>query len=140
MSSLSKQEARRYLAAKDRWIVLSSLGPDGFPHSVPLGYFLVDDRVVMGCKDGTQKIRNIEREARVSLLWENGRGQTELIAVMIRGLARVVRDDAERLVLKQEAARQRGEEIPTSVGDGFVYIEVQPSKTLGWRRPTRRTL
>ena len=136
---MSPERARQHLAAKDRWIVLTTLGRDGFPHSVPMGYFLVDDRVVMGCRDGTQKVRNIEREPRVSLLWENGRGQDELTAVMIRGRARVVRDTSARLALKQEAARQRGETIPTSVGDGFVYIEVEPVRTLSWSFPTGRT-
>lgn len=139
MNPLSCEEIHHYLAAKDRWIVLSTLGPDGFPHSVPMGYFLFEDRILMSCKDGTQKIRNVERNPRVCLLWENGRGQDQLIALMIRGVARVVRDDTERLTLKQEAARQRGEMIPTSLSDGFVYLEVQPARTVGWRKATRRT-
>jgi general stress protein 26 len=135
---MTENEIREHLQRKDQWMILTTLGNDGFPHSVPLGYFLVDNLVVMGCKDGTQKIKNIEREPRVSLLWENGRGANDLIGIMIRGLARVVRDDAQRLDLKSEACRQRGEEIPTSVGEGFVYIEVRPVKTVAWNRPSTR--
>lgn len=132
---MDEREARAFLEAKDRWVVLTTIGPDGFPHSVPMGYFLHGDHFVMGCKDGTQKVRNIERQPKVSVLWENGRQSDEMIAVMVRGIARVVRDDTERLRLKQEACRQRGEEPPTTVGAGFVYIEVQPTKTIRWRKP-----
>lgn len=139
MTQMSIDEIQEHLRRKDRWIALTSLDPDGFPHTVPLGYFLRGDLIVMGCKDQTQKVRNIERNAKVSLLWENGRGAPEMIAVMIRGLARVVRDDRERLELKREACRQRGEELPDSVAAGFVYIEVSPVRTVSWRRPTRRS-
>lgn len=131
-------EASPYLASKDRWIILSTIGPDGFPHSVPLGYFIFGSRVIMGCKDGTQKVRNVERNSKVSLLWENGRDSSEMVGVMLRGHARIVRDDQERLSLKREASRQRGGEPPLEVSPGFVYIEVSPDKTVFWKKPRRR--
>lgn len=137
MLSLSSVEIQDILSQKTHWITLSSLGPSGFPHSVPIGYFLVGDTIVMGCKDGTQKVKNIERDARISLLWENGRGKEFLIGILLQGRARIVRDDSERLSLKREACRQRGEQLPESVGKGFVYIEMKPEKTISWKRPTR---
>ena len=133
---MSNDEIRELLQLKDRWIVLTTIGPDGFPHSVPMGYFLIGERLIMGCKDGTQKVANVERDPKVALLWENGRGADDLIGILIRGQARVVRSDAERLEFKAEACRQRGEAIPQSVGDGFCYIEVRPAKTVAWRRPS----
>jgi hypothetical protein len=137
MTALTEPEIRAALSARDRWIVLTTIGRDGFPHSVPLGCFLAGERIVMGCKDASQKVANVERESRVSLLWENGRGAGELIGILIQGHARVVRDDAERLALKAEACRQRGESPPAEVAPGFVYLEVTPVKTVSWRRPTR---
>ena len=135
---LSEEEIFEILSQKERWVVLTTIGPRGFPHSVPIGYFLVGDTIVMGCKDGTQKVKNVERESRVSLLWENGRGKEFLIGILFQGHARVVRDDEERLFLKREACRQRGEELPESVGKGFVYIELSPEKIISWKRPTSR--
>lgn len=134
---MSQSEIEELLQRKDQWMVLTTIGRDGYPHSVPLGYFLHQGRLVMGCKDGTQKVRNVERNEQVSLLWENGRQATEMIGILVQGQARVVRDDSERLALKREACRQRGEEPPESVGSGFVYIEVAPHKTVSWRRPRR---
>lgn len=138
MASLTQDEIQTLLSAKDRWIVLTTLDSEGYPHSVPMGYFLVGSRVVLGCKDGTQKVKNAQREARCSLLWENGRGENELIGVLFRGDIRVVRDTEERLALKREACRQRGETEPDSISDGFVYLEITPNKTTSWRRPAGR--
>lgn len=128
---------RELMERKDRWIVLSTIGPDGFPHSIPIGYFFCGEKLVLGCRDQTQKIKNIERNPKVSLLWENGRGKDELIGMLLRGQARVVRDDQERLALKAEAARQRGESEPTSLTPGAVYIEITPEKEASWRKPSR---
>lgn len=139
MTSLSNEEIRNILNKKERWIALSTSGPEGFPHTVPIGYFLVGDKLVLGCRDGTQKVKNIERDEKVSLLWENGRGKDALIGIMFQGRARIVRDDAERLKLKAVACRQRGVEPPDSVNPGSVYIEVTPVKTISWNRPTRRS-
>lgn len=134
---MTESEINELLQRKDQWMTLSTIGRDGFPHSVPLGYFLHHGRLIMGCRDATQKVLNVERNPQVCLLWENGRQSDEMIGIMVQGHARVVRDDAERLALKQEACRQRGEEAPDSVGGGFVYIEVAPHKTVSWRRPRR---
>ncbi len=138
MTSLSDSQIRELLSLKDRWVALTTLDPDGFPHSVPMGCFLFEDKVVLGCRDGTQKVKNLERDSRCSLLWENGRGETTLTGVLIRGHGRVVRDDQERLALKAEACRQRGQDAPEKVTPGAVYIEVTPLKTISWNRPARR--
>lgn len=138
MSKLTSEEIGQILAKKDRWIALSTVGRDGFPHTVPIGYFPVGNRVVLGCRDHTQKVKNIERNPKVSLLWENGRGKDALVGILLQGTARIVRDDSERLELKAEACRQRNETAPESVSPGAVYIEVTIEKTISWRRPSRR--
>lgn len=137
MSKLSKEEINEILNKKERWVTLSTMGPDGYPHSVPIGYFLVGEKIVLGCRDGTQKVKNIERNPRVSILWQNGRGKDSLKGILFQGEARVVRDTDERLELKREACRQRGVEAPSEVSTTSVYIEVTPVKTITWNRPAR---
>lgn len=134
MTPLSDAEIEELLDRKDRWVTLSSYDPQGFPHSVPMGYFRNGPNIVMGCRDGTQKVLNIERESRCSVLWENGRGADSLTGILIRGHARVVRDDGERRELKAEACRQRGVPAPESLTPGAVYIEVVPSKITSWTK------
>ena len=46
---MTDQEVKAFLDTKPGWIVLSTLGRDGYPHSVPLGYFRLGDDVYIGC-------------------------------------------------------------------------------------------
>ena len=137
MARLSAEEIKEILNKKERWVALTTTSPNGYPHTVPIGYFLVGESLVMGCRDGTQKVKNIERDPRVSVLWENGRGKDSIKGVLFQGNAQIVRDPKERMELKTEACRQRGEEPPAELSDGAVYIKVTPVKTITWNRPTR---
>ena len=137
MRHLTEDEIFQFLGQKKHWIILTSLDEDGFPHSVPMGYFVLDGDICMGCKPATRKVRNIERNPKVSLLLESGRGTHELIGVLIQGYATVVRDRQELLTIKQSAARQRGEDPPASIAEGFVYLRVRPHRTISWDRTKR---
>lgn len=132
MNHMSESEIRDNLNRRDRWVALTTMGADGFPHTVPLGYFFSGDLIVMGCRDGTQKVKNIERDSRVSVMWENGRGESAIRGVLFQGHARIVRDDVKRLALKREACAQRGETAPENVSPGTIYIEMRPEKTISW--------
>ena len=67
---MTPQEVHAFLDAKPGWIILSTVGRNGYPHSVPLGYFRVGDDVYLGCRANTQKTKNIERNPQVSLVLE----------------------------------------------------------------------
>ena len=41
---MSIEEAHEFLDSKPGWIALTTIGPDGFPHTVPLGYFRLGKR------------------------------------------------------------------------------------------------
>lgn len=137
MRHLTKDEISEFLDRKKQWIILTSLDADGFPHSVPMGYFVLETDIYMGCKPATRKVRNIDRNPKVSLLLESGRGTPELIGVLIQGYATVVRERKELLALKQAVASQRGEKPPKSIPDGFVYIRVRPERVISWDRTKR---
>jgi nitroimidazol reductase NimA-like FMN-containing flavoprotein (pyridoxamine 5'-phosphate oxidase superfamily) len=137
MSEISPQDIRNILAKKEQWVTLSTKAPNGYPHSVSIGYFLAGDRLIMACLDGTQKVKNIERDHRVSVLWENGKGKDSLKGILFQGNARIIRDYAERMELKTEACRQRGIAPPTELAAKSVYIEITPVKTITWDQPSR---
>lgn len=137
MAEIPPEEIRALLNRKQRWVALTSIGPSGYPHTVPIGYFLVGDDLVMGSMDCTQKVKNIERNPRVSVMWENGRGKESIQGILIQGQARIVRNPQERMELKREACRQRGDEPPSTLPSETVYIVVTPMKTRSWDRPRR---
>ena len=76
-----------FLDSRPGWIILSSIGADGFPHSVPLGYFRDGDRIYCGVRDGTQKLRNIEANPKVSLVVESGSTMADIKGAMVQGIA-----------------------------------------------------
>ncbi len=133
--ALSLDEFNAFLDSKPGWIVLSSVGPDGFPHSVPLGYFRDGDTVYCGVRDGTTKVRNIEANPKVSLLIESGSTRADLKGAMIQGMARIHRDPEAVLRCMRLAATLRGvaeAELPTQARPGAAYIEITPERRISW--------
>ncbi len=132
---LSSEEVDAFLDSKPGWIVLTSIGADGYPHSVPLGYVRDGDRVLCGVRDNTTKVRNIEANPQVSLLVEAGSTMQDIKGVMLQGDARVHRAPAAVLDCMRIAARRRGvaeEALPTEPRPGAVYIEVRPARRISW--------
>lgn len=132
---MTTEEVNAFLDEKPGWITLSTLGKDGYPHSVPIGYFRLGDEIYLGCRAGTQKIKNIERDHRVSLSLEAGRTMGDIKGVLIQGDATVYTDLDNLLRLAQEAARLRGvpeDQLPSEPRPGAAYIGVKPRKIISW--------
>ena len=132
---LSDEQIEAYLDSRPCWAVLSTIDKDGFPHSVPLGYFRLGRDIVMGVRDGTRKVANVERNPNVSILLEDGSSMADIRGVMFQGHACVVREGSEALRLAREGARARGvpePEWPTEPRPGAAYIRVTPVRTLSW--------
>jgi PPOX class probable F420-dependent enzyme len=53
--------------------VLSTLGPAGRIHSVPVGFTMQDGTVRIITSDGTQKVRNVERSGQATVAQVDGR-------------------------------------------------------------------
>jgi PPOX class probable F420-dependent enzyme len=89
---MTDDEQRKFLAAAQT-IVICSIDPRGYPHPMPMWFAVEDDgSVVMTTFTKSQKIKNIERDPRVSLLVERGTVYAELRGVVIYGRAELVRD------------------------------------------------
>jgi len=132
---MTDQEVKAFLDAKPGWIVLSTLGPNGYPHSVPIGYFRLGDDIYLGCRAGTQKIKNIERNPKVSLMLESGTTRQDIKGVMIQGHASVHTDPETTLRLSRAAARLRGvaeDALPQAPRPGVAYIKVEPRRIISW--------
>ncbi len=128
-------EVEQFLDSNPRWICLSSIGPDGFPHTVPLGYFRISSSIYLGCKDGTQKVKNIEHNPKVALSLDSGTTMKDIKGILLRGNAEIIRDSKQRLALHQMAAKHRGaknEDLPQTVSEGSVYIKVSDYQTTSW--------
>jgi nitroimidazol reductase NimA-like FMN-containing flavoprotein (pyridoxamine 5'-phosphate oxidase superfamily) len=132
---LSDEQIEAYLDSRPGWAILSTIDKDGFPHSVPLGYFRFGRDIVMGVRDGTRKVANVEGNPNVSILLEDGSSMADIRGVMFQGHARIVRERNEALQLAREGARARGvpeAEWPSEPRPGAAYIRMTPVRTVSW--------
>ena len=102
----------------------------------PLSQAVADgDRVYCGCLDGTTKIKNIERNPKVSMLIESGSTMSDIKGVMIQGTATVRRDADSVLALMRKGATRRGvaeADLPTQPRPESAYIEVEIERRISW--------
>ncbi len=132
---LSDEQIQAFLDSRPSWAMLSTIGDDGFPHTVPLGYFRLGADIIMGVRDGTRKVANVENNPNVSVVLEEGSTMADIRGVMFQGRARIVRKPHESLELGREGARARNvpeSEWPTAPRPGVAYIRMTPIKTLSW--------
>jgi PPOX class probable F420-dependent enzyme len=88
---LSPQEQRE-LIDSERIVVVSSLGRRGWPHSMPLWYVPRDGEIWIYTYAKSQKVRNLERDPRATLVIETGHEYEELRGIEIEAEAEIHRD------------------------------------------------
>src|SRR5215218_10951391 len=89
--TLSDSELLELLDA-ERIAVVSSFGPRGWPHSMPMWFVPREGEVWVWTYAKSQKVRNLERDPRATLLVETGREYGELRGAMIEAEAEIRRD------------------------------------------------
>ena len=103
---LTAEELRDFLDSAHT-LQVASIGPDGRPHLAPM-WFVVDAEgsIIFTTYRSSQKIRNIERDPRVTLLIEDGVVYDKLRGAMIEGEAELLDDvDATRDVMRLVGAK-----------------------------------
>ncbi len=73
-------------------VVVGSFGPRGWPHLMPLWYVPRDGEVWIYTYAKSQKVRNLERDPRATLMIETGHEYAELRGVMVEAEAEIHRD------------------------------------------------
>jgi len=95
-------DEQRELIATERIVVVSTIGPRGWPHSMPLWYVPRDGEVWIYTYARSQKVRNLERDPRATLLVETGHEYGELRGVEIEAEAQIHREHAAVFELAKE--------------------------------------
>jgi nitroimidazol reductase NimA-like FMN-containing flavoprotein (pyridoxamine 5'-phosphate oxidase superfamily) len=105
--TMSDDEMRAYLNAA-KTIILTSNGVGGFPHPMPMWFAIDPDGTVrMTTFRASQKVKNLKRDPRVSLLVESGEEYSELMGVVLYGNAQLV-DDIDVVTQTLIACSTRG--------------------------------
>jgi hypothetical protein len=89
--AMSPAEALAFLE-EERTLTCATLGHDRWPHLMPLWYVLRDGECWAWTYAKSQKVRNLERDARCTVQVEAGRRYEELRGVMLKCVAMIHRD------------------------------------------------
>ncbi|HXE99540.1 MAG TPA: pyridoxamine 5'-phosphate oxidase family protein [Solirubrobacterales bacterium] len=138
--TLSEDEQRQLLES-ERVVVVSSIGVRGWPHSMPLWYVLRGGEIWIYTYAKSQKVKNLERDPRATLLVETGHAYHELRGVEIESEAEIHRDHelvfevARELTSRySEGAAVEGEaaEALKAQARKRVAIRFEPKRVASW--------
>jgi PPOX class probable F420-dependent enzyme len=115
---MSDEEIAAHLAEPLK-LQLATINPDGTPHLVTMYYDVFDGAQIGFWTYGkSQKVRNLERDPRLTCLVETGEGYDQLRGVQIVGEAEIIRD--------YEQIREIGGRVYGRYIEGGLSAELQP--------------
>jgi PPOX class probable F420-dependent enzyme len=88
---MSEEELAAFLD-EQRTVVLATVGRDGWPHLMPLWYTVRDGELWAWTYARSQKVKNLERDDRVTLQVESGETYDQLRGVMVKARVRLHTD------------------------------------------------
>ncbi len=134
-AKMTKDEAQEFLDSRPGWLILTTIGKDGYPHTVPIGFFRIGDDLYAGGHLGTQRLANIGRNTKVSALFETGSSMQDIKGLLVQGNASIVSEASEVLTLMRASMKQRGapeDQLPPEARPGVAYIKITPRRYVSW--------
>lgn len=125
--TLTEDEQRELLEA-ERVVTVATHGPRGWPHVMPMWYVVREGRIWVWTYAKSQKVRNLERDARATLLVETGFEYSELRGVQIEAEAHVHRDFETVFEFAKELTVRYAEGIESVEGDAAEALRAQAPK------------
>jgi hypothetical protein len=118
--AMSPEELLRFLD-EERTLTCATIGPDAWPHLMPLWYVVRDGECWAWTYAKSQKVRNLEREARCTIQVEAGTTYPELRGVMMKCVCAIHRDPSVVAGVGTELGARYG-------GGGYEVTPEQASK------------
>jgi PPOX class probable F420-dependent enzyme len=89
--AMGESEIERFIV-QSRTATVATIGPGGFPHLVAMWYGIIDGEIWIETKLKSQKVVNLRRDNRASLLIEGGSSYASLRGVALEGTAEIFED------------------------------------------------
>ena len=131
---MTHDEWRAFVSEGTRTAKLGTVRPDGAPHVVPVWVVLDGDDIVFTAGESTAKVKAIQREPRVSVLFDDERPPFSFVS--IQGTASLSDDlDEVRRWAARLGARYMGEERAEEFGarngvPGELLVRVTPDRVV----------
>jgi PPOX class probable F420-dependent enzyme len=129
---------QRELLESERVVIVSSIGPRGWPHSMPMWFTVRDGEIWVWTFAKSQKVKNLERDPRATLLIETGDEYLELRGVQIEAEAELIRDTPAVAEFGKELTVRYSDGIDSIGGDAAAALEAQAAKRVAIRFQPRR--
>ncbi|MFV2038635.1 MAG: pyridoxamine 5'-phosphate oxidase family protein [Acidimicrobiales bacterium] len=103
--------------ADQKNLQVATLNADGTAHLSTLWFAVVEGRLVFETYTKSQKIKNLERDARIACLLEDGTEYNRLRGLQINGTAQLHTDPTDVQALAREVLRRNNPDVPTELLD-----------------------
>lgn len=137
---MSPDEVEEFLGSQMK-VQVATVNPDGSPHLTTLFYVLDQGRIAFWTYASSQKIKNLQRDARITCLVEAGDDYFELRGVSVTGKAELVTDEdrireigsavATRMVHGADLGDLGREMVERQVSKRWAVV-VEPVKVATW--------
>lgn len=120
---------------------VASIGPGGYPHLVAMWYALIDGKICFTTYARSQKVLNLRRNPKITVMLESGRPYTELRGLVIEGDAEIIEGDPQfaAKVSMASGSRRPGDEVAAEplpqalrAVAKRVVVRVHPVKVYSW--------
>ena len=132
------EEELAELLESERIVVVSTIGPRGWPHVMPLWYVPREGDVWIWTYAKAQKVKNLERDRRATLMIETGVEYTELRGVQIEAEAELIRDVDRIVDFAKDLTVRYSEGIDSVEGDAAAALQAQAPKRVAIHFHPRR--
>jgi PPOX class probable F420-dependent enzyme len=135
---------QRELLESERVVTVATHGPRGWPHVMPLWYVVRDGdggepEIWIWTYAKSQKVKNLERDPRATLLVETGVEYQDLRGVQIEAEAELIRDPERIVDYAKEMTIRYAKGIDSVEGDAAAALQAQAPKRVAIRFQPRRT-
>ena len=137
--TLDQSEIDSFLA-QGHTVIFTTIDAAGYPHAAPLWYVYLDGAIYVRTLARSLKAKNIARNNKVCCLVESGERWRDLNAVIVRGHANAVTDDAAlariqaALDAKYSSFRETRQALPQRTQQHYsqsrVFFKVTPDKPI----------
>ena len=121
------------LLASERVAIVSSHGPRGWPHSMPMWFVPRADGIWIWTYAKSQKVKNVERDGRATVLIETGREYSDLRGAMFETRAELHSDFDTVFAFAEELTLRYAEGISIIEGDAREALKAQAPKRVAIR-------
>jgi PPOX class probable F420-dependent enzyme len=136
---MTEAEIAEFLAPP-RNLQVATINQDGTPHLVTMYYAVIDGKIEFWTYRKSQKVLNLRRDPRITVLVEDGKEYGELRGVQITGRAKLSEEhDAVMAVGERLFVRYFGDDLNDAARAGVeasaakrVAITVEPDRIVSW--------